>query len=54
MLEQPPAQAVPEHEFGEQLTVCAVGQAPLPLQPAASVAVPALQLAEWQEVLAPG
>ena len=54
MLEQPPAQAVPAHEFGAHVTVCAAGQAPLPLQLAAKVAVPPVQLAARQEVLAAG
>jgi hypothetical protein len=54
VLEQPPAQAVEAHEFGAHVTVWAAGQAPLPLQPAANVAVPPVQLAARQEVLAPG
>jgi hypothetical protein len=54
VLEQPPAQAVPEHVFGAQLTVWAAGQAPAPVQLAASVAVPLVQLAARQDVLAPG
>jgi hypothetical protein len=54
VLEQPPAHAVPEHVLGAQLTVCAAGQAPAPVQLAASVAVPLVQLADRQDVLAPG
>jgi hypothetical protein len=52
--EQPPAHAVPEQVFGAQVTVWTAGHAPFPSQPAASVAVPPVQLADRQEVLAPG
>jgi hypothetical protein len=52
--EQPPAHAVCAQVFGAQLTVCAAGQAPAPSQLAASVAVPFVQLAARQDVLAPG
>jgi hypothetical protein len=52
--EQPPAHMVPEQVFGAQFTVCRAGQAPLPLQLAASVAVPPVQLAARHDVLAGG
>jgi hypothetical protein len=52
--EQPPAQTVPAQVFGEQLTVWTAGQAPAPLQVAASVAVPPVQLADRHDAALPG
>ena len=40
--------------MGAQLTVCTAGQAPLPSQPAPSVAVPPVQLAARHDVPVPG
>lgn len=54
LLEHPPAQIVPAQLFAPQLMVWTAGQAPFPSQLAARVAVPAVQLAGRQFVLAPG
>ncbi len=47
--EQPPAQMAPAHELGAQLTVSTAGHAPLPSQPAATVATPFAQLPARQD-----
>jgi hypothetical protein len=51
---QVPRQAVAPHAYGAQVSVCTAGQAPVPLQAAASVPTPAAQEAPRQEVAAPG